>query len=273
MRWLNGILESGTLTKEKGLAKSILYKSAICAFMLLYSSCRNNQISLLHNESINKKSYLSGKLKALETIKAKMKNGLSIYYFENGNIKSIVHYKNDSLNGSAQFFNENGTLLGKQFYENGALIGETLLFFPNGKIKNYVYYSPDEQQIMNKEYNENGYLARIALNSDLEKVQILKDSDQFIINDTFKSEIYILRPPELTNFKIKTCFAKTARLDSFDSKVFCDSIKLPLDSFRFYFKKVLNFDKGKYFYHVIVKYKDPKNGNLTQDNVTTIYIN
>jgi antitoxin component YwqK of YwqJK toxin-antitoxin module len=101
------------------------------------------------------------------------KNGINIFYHNNGMIKSMYQYKQDVLVGYAFDFYDNGKLFKKREYNHGNLLS-ALLLFETGDTIRYRRFSKDGM-IINIEFNENKN--RELYENYLEKIVILYYED------------------------------------------------------------------------------------------------
>lgn len=91
----------------------------------------------------------------------KRKKGLSIEYYDNGNIKEYCNYNNSKLNGQYVSFYQNGECKSRQSYSEGMLIGSYKSFYENGQLfkDGYCGYENSREGSL-KCYYENGEVKR-----------------------------------------------------------------------------------------------------------------
>ena len=67
--------------------------------------------------------------------KGKNKDGLCVWWFENGQIRSEKHYKDGKLDGKWTLWYENGQIKAKEHYKDGKKDDKETWWFENGQIK------------------------------------------------------------------------------------------------------------------------------------------
>jgi antitoxin component YwqK of YwqJK toxin-antitoxin module len=112
-----------------------------------------------------------GRIIAKELYVNDKREGISYYYYPNGQLKETVQYLNNKRNGIAREFDENGILITIQTYKNSVLTerekvnrkdekglkqGVWKTFYPNGSLKSEIDYMDDLINGTYKEYDEEG---------------------------------------------------------------------------------------------------------------------
>lgn len=120
------------------------------------------------------------------------KEGLSYYYYSNGNIKEIANYENNSKEGVSTEFAEDGRVITIKKYRRGTLIDREKInqydkdgnkdnvwrtFYPNMKIKTEAYYKNGILDGYYKEYDVNGSLINTVLYQDGRLVQEVAEDE------------------------------------------------------------------------------------------------
>lgn len=82
----------------------------------------------------------NGKIEYKEMYEDNIKNGESVMYYPNGQIKSIGNNINGQIEGEVITYYENGTILSKQNYIGGSVEGEVVTYYPNGKMQSKVQF-------------------------------------------------------------------------------------------------------------------------------------
>jgi TonB family protein len=102
--------------------------------------------------------YLNGVLQMTGIYKNnrfKKKNGLFIYYSDNGKVSSYINYQNNIKNGLYKDFNKDGVLQTEGFYKKGKNEGLWKWYYTNGQACSEEIYR-DGVLISYTFYNENG---------------------------------------------------------------------------------------------------------------------
>jgi hypothetical protein len=237
--------------------------------LFLFSECNNNH-KLKFSYDIEENQ--DGNITNIIQKKNHLKNG-QMFSYENEVLTHIFHFKNDKPNGYWYYYNIDGKLIKKEYYEDGIVQGDNISYFENGKISSYLFYNQSGVPVMNKTYDSATEKVNTFLDCDHSILNLFNHPNEFNKGDTLEGEIFIIRPPELTKFKISVCLTKKERYDLFDNNDIIDSIKLATNQFKFKYNRRLNIDSGKYYIHIITEFRDPINGNRLEDKVLAIYIN
>lgn len=147
------------------------------------SSTENQKVrSCLQPEGVFKDSFdPNGVLRSRQQFKGDCLDGLSFFYFENGNLstetrfvqgkregESLLYYfsgeiyarlkyKNDQLHGIQEYFFSDGSLRSHICYEEGQLNGETCLYYPGNRLKKRVSYQQGKRHGKEVLLRENGF--------------------------------------------------------------------------------------------------------------------
>lgn len=116
--------------------------NAMHVMLFLYTDTLNNIGSI-------KTTLISGQLESecqYSNLKLKKKEGVSISYHKNGNLKSIINYSEDRFHGELTTYYSNGKLKRKDRYVNGILISGNC-FSIDGKDTTYYNYEIKPQYI------------------------------------------------------------------------------------------------------------------------------
>jgi len=86
-----------------------------------------NRIRDYYSHKVDIKHYPNNKIKLKQEYilynKKKTLHGITIIFYENGNVKEELVYKNGMLNGIQKYYDENGNLLQQEVYDSGTLLG------------------------------------------------------------------------------------------------------------------------------------------------------
>lgn len=195
-----GVLHEGTLDSvwifynEKGKIKE----------KINYLNGKKNGYYYTFGYFKNTDSVEVGYLKSQELYLNNLKNGLSDYFYRNGNVRLSVNYVQGEKHGIAREYNEQGRLIsiidyrhGKAIdvesinrYKDSVKVGVWKEFYPNGKIKREMNYTNGELNGMVKEYDLSGEL----ITAHRYEGGVLKDT-----SITLENEIDIVE--EFYNFK------------------------------------------------------------------------
>ena len=145
-------------------------KSEVELYKVNYSLLGNSPEDYFKNEIITSKNitYLknsdkkisglvysmfpSGKVENVTSYKDGVKEGIDIYFYENGIIRSRCNYKGGKLNGKREFMYSNGNNRAIEKYEYGKKVGEWIYYYDNGKIKKKESYIDDKEDGKWEEY-------------------------------------------------------------------------------------------------------------------------
>lgn len=149
----------------------------------------------------NKDSIKVGYLRSQELFVNNKRNGISEYYFKNGNIKKQVNYVNGKKHGTTRLYNNDGvltTIIEYRYgvevdrerinrYQDSVKVGVWKEFYPNGKIKKEYNYKLGVLNGLVKEYDLTGEL----IHTERYLGGILKDTTLDISGEIdFKEEFY-----------------------------------------------------------------------------------
>jgi TonB family protein len=107
--------------------------------------------------------YLSGQLQmkgTYKSIRPDNKDGLFIYYYENGQPQRECHYRENTLNGKFREWYKSGQQKNEQEYRNDLLDGPFKAWREDGSLKQEAHYVKGERSGYFKTYYENGQLTR-----------------------------------------------------------------------------------------------------------------
>ncbi len=105
-----------------------------------------------------KEYYPDGTIKSEVTMRGDKKNGLSTYYFENGNKELEMNYKDNQLDGVYEKFDIEGNRLESTEFVAGKKNGKTSTFYSNGKVATIAFFKNDVIDGEYFEYHPNGQL-------------------------------------------------------------------------------------------------------------------
>ena len=94
-----------------------------------------------------KETYINDMLAISEKMNGDVKNGITIVYYSNGNVKSKSNFINGEQLGESSEYYENGILHGKQTYLKDNGLVDLYQYYPNGKI--FVYAKDYRNGIIN----------------------------------------------------------------------------------------------------------------------------
>jgi antitoxin component YwqK of YwqJK toxin-antitoxin module len=132
---------------------------------------KRNGYSISYNTYDSGDPMNKGRVIARELYVNDCREGKSIYYYPNGQIKEDVNYKNNKRDGISREFDLRGNLITILQYNNGLLTererinrldkeglkqGIWKTFYENGRLKTEAYYTDNLLNGAYKEYNENG---------------------------------------------------------------------------------------------------------------------
>ncbi|MFN8288506.1 MAG: hypothetical protein U0V74_17240 [Chitinophagales bacterium] len=117
-------------------------KICIILFVLLAACNGNKKTDYIFNKIDNNK-----------------KEGLHLYYFQDGNIKAILNYRADSLNGESIYFYPNNRIKAKVHFVNNLENGMAYYFYPSGVIESYRQWENGKKVNYAQDYYDTlGYL-------------------------------------------------------------------------------------------------------------------
>lgn len=199
--------------------------------------------TLLNGES--KEYYETGELKSVGNYKNNKKEGIETEYWETGVIKTKSFYKNNLLIDIQTLYYPVGNILAKYHWNDGNKVGSSSTFYANGDVREYSYYSLNGKLIYRIKYD----LFRKIESEEGDLTPVINfNNDQFNINDTFKSEIYLITPP---NFQFELY---TGYLGS--SHEFINEEKLEIIDGKSSFQKIL-YNKKDYHWVLLYEVKSP----------------
>lgn len=136
----------------------------IAAGVLLSFSCSkgSNEDNIIiktgENESIKIKFFPNSKNieEVSRLIDDSIKNGETIYFYENGKIMSKVNYKDNKIDGPAYYFYNSGYLDGLYLYSENNKIDDAYDYYDGrlNLIKNYLFYNQEGHLIYKATYDE-----------------------------------------------------------------------------------------------------------------------
>lgn len=141
-----------------------------------------------------------GKLVSKELFVNDLKEGVSIVYHPNGQIKEESYYVKNKRNGFTREYDEKGTIITVLNYKNGFLIerekqnriddkglkqGLWRTYYDNLRIKTEAYYVDDQLTGIYKEFEENGNLKVIL---QYAKGDIVEEQDTLALDIEIKNE-------------------------------------------------------------------------------------
>lgn len=139
--------------------KTILSTYVYAILLIIVSSCSGNN-STKNDSNTFKNFFDTGELKSSEVydIDRTNREGKSIYYFRNGNIKLEGSYKNDLKEGLFKgYYEDTGDLKAKLYYKNGMKHGVSRWYYnDNEKLETEMTFSDDKPDGISKSYYENG---------------------------------------------------------------------------------------------------------------------
>jgi len=101
----------------------------IFTYIFLFSRCNSiapeNKLAI-QTDTTNT-YFINGKIKSTEVFKNGLKNGISIYYNEDGSIYQSKQFLNDTLNGKVINYRD-GKKLSEADFKSGKLDGNYLIF-------------------------------------------------------------------------------------------------------------------------------------------------
>jgi antitoxin component YwqK of YwqJK toxin-antitoxin module len=86
----------------------------------------------------------------------KIKNGLVVEYFSNGEVESKQNYKNGKLDGKSVYWHENGQKHAEEHYKSGKLDGKTVLWHENSQKHAEIHFKAGKKDGKELEWHENG---------------------------------------------------------------------------------------------------------------------
>lgn len=131
------------------------------------------------------------------------REGISYYYFNNGNIKEEITYAQGIKQGSGREFDEKGNIITLFEYHDNFLIarqrinrfdamgrkqGDWIIFYPTGKVSKEMRYIDDKLEGLYKEFNESGNL---ILSLKYKEGKIIEDQEQLALQEDmdFRKEL------------------------------------------------------------------------------------
>jgi antitoxin component YwqK of YwqJK toxin-antitoxin module len=141
----------------------------------------NGKINLEINYLNGKKEGMRRTIRENETIEENFSNdvkqGLTVYYYPDGNIMRTINFENGLENGFAREFAPDGTVITMIEYRRGFVVdreninradrnglkqGKWKFFYASGKVKTEGTYRDDKRNGYFKEYDEKGMLTDVA---------------------------------------------------------------------------------------------------------------
>lgn len=99
-------------------------------FMFTFWNCHNTPTCDSNNTSCF--YYENGNIESKVNSLSGLREGISYYYYEDGDLKSIQRFKNDKLHGEILYFYPNGKIETKTHFESGLETGKAYYFYESG---------------------------------------------------------------------------------------------------------------------------------------------
>ena len=101
-----------------------------------------------------------GVLRAKETFRNGIKEGLQVWYREDGKVDREGTYVGGKRHGTYKVYYRSGQLRSRGTYERGKLEGEFLVYYVNGRVKAQGTYKGGKRHGTYSQYGEDGQIER-----------------------------------------------------------------------------------------------------------------
>ena len=95
---------------------------------------------IISQNGVIKSYFVDGSVKSEQTYIKDILDGLSVFYYPNGNIKTIMNYSEGKVNGWVRNYYDTGLLESENFVNNGVRDGSTRFYYENGGLKSVIVY-------------------------------------------------------------------------------------------------------------------------------------
>jgi len=168
---------------ETGL-RDWTYKRGFNELAILYNHFNIHRAAQRENEH-----YPSGAPEVIYRYKNTKKNGLTTYYYPNGDLLGKVNYKKDSLNGKSVWLNADGSIKSRSTFKNGKKIDSS--FFNTEKGGSFVVDIYDLKGNIKKSLLYQGFDKRYLYHETLFENDKIKKTITRNENEQIKTVAYI----------------------------------------------------------------------------------
>jgi TonB family protein len=105
----------------------------------------NNTLDEDIKEGISTWYFKNGNKKEQASYLHNLENGDYISYLENGSKRSDQKYNDDKLDGPSIFYYESGSIKAKKYYEEGLINGLSIFYYENGNIEEKEYFKEGKE--------------------------------------------------------------------------------------------------------------------------------
>lgn len=123
------------------------------------------------------------------------RDGIYISYFRNGKVQSKCNLKNDLPDGMTYWFYENGNKKSESYWIQGKQFGNAKFYFSDGNLDTYNFYDFQENVRYIKKYSEDG---KVIKDEGSIIGQLLLEQDSFTVkmNKEIGVKICVSEPPD-----------------------------------------------------------------------------